>query len=169
MNLFNVLQIDLEQELRKTRKLLEAVPDDKGDWRPHPKSSTLGSLAKHVASLPLFATRFLTTDSMDATGGPPPAFEFKGREDLLRTLDTAIQAMHEALSTTSDEELMQEWTFYANGKVLYTASRAVMFRTMFFNHLIHHRGQLTVYLRLLEIPVPGLYGPSADLPWEITP
>lgn len=168
MNLVNALQIDLEQELLKTRTMLEAVPEDKADWCPHPKSSTLGSLAKHVASLPFFGVRFLTTDSMDATGGPPPAFEFKGREDLFRTLELGTNQLHDALSKISDEGMLQTWTFYAGGEVLYAARRAAMFRTMFLNHLIHHRGQLTVYLRLLEIPVPGLYGPSADAAWEIS-
>lgn len=168
MNLLSALQIDLEQELRKTRILLEAVPEDKADWRPHPKSMTLGSLAKHIPSLLFFGVRFLTTDSMDATAGPPPAFEFKGREDLLATLDAGAVALHEALSKTSDEAMIQQWTFLAGGKVLYAARRAELFRTMFLNHLIHHRGQLTVYLRLLDVPVPGLYGPSADSPWEIS-
>ena len=165
MTIAEVLLLDLDLEINGTRQILELVPEDKANWKPDEKSTSLGTLAKHLAILPAFGALFLTSDSMDASGGPKP-FVFVDKPDLFTTLDKNVATLRNALNAASDEYLMGEWKFLVGDKVLYAAPRAVLYRRMFLNHLVHHRAQLGVYLRLLDIPVPGLYGPSADAPWR---
>jgi uncharacterized damage-inducible protein DinB len=167
MRAADLLLLDFDTEMEKTRTYFGVLPEEKADWRPHERSPTLGRLAKHIALLPRFGALFLTSDSMDATAGPPPLPEFVSCADLKRTLDENSAQLRGLLQTASDEYLMKDWAFMAGGKVLQAAPRAAMYRVMFLHHLIHHRGQLGVYLRLLEVPLPGLYGPSADRPWQM--
>jgi hypothetical protein len=165
MKISEVLLLDLDSEMGKTRQMLELVPEDKAAWKPHEKSMPLGELARQVAQLAFFGARFLTSDSMDASGGPPP-FTFINKADLFTTLDASEAALRSALAEASDDYLLGVWEFRAGDKVLYAAPRALLYRTMFLNHWVHHRAQLGVYLRLLNVPIPGLYGPSADAPWR---
>jgi uncharacterized damage-inducible protein DinB len=164
MRIADVLLLDLDMELDKTRQLLELVPENKAAWKPHEKSMPLGEIAKHLAVLPGLGTLFLTSDSMDASGGPQP-FVFVDKADLFTTFEATSASLRSALAAADDEYLMATWAFMLGDKVLYAAPRAVLYRSMFLNHMVHHRAQLGVYLRLLDIPLPGFYGPSADRPW----
>ena len=162
MTIAEVLLLDYDAEIQNTRRILERIPEDKPQWKPHDKSMPMGRLAVHVARLPDFATTILTTDDLDMTTRKFPPLVFESRAQLLSELEkTSTEARH-ALQSSSDEQLLTGWKLSWGDKVIADAPRAVLYRTMFLNHLVHHRGQLSVYLRLNEVPVPGLYGPSAD-------
>jgi uncharacterized damage-inducible protein DinB len=164
MTIAEVLLLDLDIETDRTRKIFAVVPEDKAAWKPHEKSMPLGQLAKHIAQLPHLGALFLTTESLESSGGPKP-FLFVSKEDLFSSLEASTANVRSALTAADDNYLMQDWAFKIGEKILYAAPRAQLYRTMFLNHFVHHRAQLGVYLRLLDIPVPGLYGPSADNPW----
>ena len=152
---------DLETELANTRRVLERVPDEHWDWKPHEKSMTLGRIASHLAELPNLAVIALTRDEFDVRDRPnttPPA----SREEVLRAFDRAAEALVSAAGAVPADGWKQSWSLKANGQTFLTMSRAAALRAMGISHSIHHRGQLTVYLRLLDVAVPGLYGPSAD-------
>ena len=156
---------EFDQEMASTRKVLERVPDEKWSWKPHDKSGTAGWLAGHVGTIPEWLTMTLNTESLDyaPVDGPtytPPKLE--NRSQVLAAFDKCSSEARAALSKASDTDMMQAWTLLAGGKEIFTMPRAACIRGMILNHLIHHRAQLTVYLRLLNVPVPGLYGPSAD-------
>jgi uncharacterized damage-inducible protein DinB len=162
MTIAEVLLFDYDAEIQNTRRILERIPEDKPDWKPHEKSMPMGRLAVHVSRLPDFATTILTTDDLDMTTRKFPPLVFESREKLLAQLEqTSTEARH-ALQSASDEHLAANWKLSWGEKMIAAGPRAVLYRTMFLNHLVHHRGQLSVYLRLNEVPVPGLYGPSAD-------
>jgi uncharacterized damage-inducible protein DinB len=162
MTIAEALLLDYDAEIQNTRRILERIPEDKPDWKPHDKSMPIGRLAVHVARLPDFATTILTTDNLDLGSRKFPPMVFEGREKLLAQLEeTSTEARH-ALQSASDERLLANWKLSWGDKPIAEGPRAVLYRTMFLNHLVHHRGQLSVYLRLNEVPVPGLYGPSAD-------
>jgi len=165
VNISDVLLLAFDGEMEMTRSYFEAFPEDKAGWKPHEKSGSLGQIAKHVATLPAFGALFLETDFFEVTG-PPPPFVFVSKADLFGTLDGTSAKFRSVLAAASDEFLMQQWSFQMNGKILSAAPRAEMVKVMFFHHLIHHRAQLGVYLRLLDVPVPGIYGPSADAGWH---
>jgi uncharacterized damage-inducible protein DinB len=162
MTIAEVLLLDFDPEIESARRLLERIPEDNPDWRPHPKSMPVGRLAVHVATLPEFATTILTTDDLNLATTKFPPLVFEGREALLAKLEETSKKAREALAASSDEALMVDWKLSWGEKVLREGPRARVYRDMFLNHLVHHRGQLSVYLRLNEVPVPGLYGPSAD-------
>ena len=166
MRIADLLKMEFDAEAAKTHSYFAVLPEDKAQWKPHEKSPSLGSLAKHVAMLPAFGAVFLTTDSMDAGAGPPALPEYAGRADLLRTFEENCTRLREALVNASDEYLKAPWAFKAGDKVLEEGPRAAMYQLMCVDHSIHHRAQLGVYLRLLDVPLPGLYGPSADGPWQ---
>ncbi len=154
-----------DNEMQNTRKVLERVPADKFGWKPHPKSGTMGWLAGHLASLAGWGAFTLQTDELDfAPGGkqmePPPPIN--NTQELLATFDKNQQDTRNALENASDTDLLKPWSLKNNGSVIFTMPKVAVIRGVVINHLIHHRGQLTVYLRLNDIPVPGLYGPSAD-------
>lgn len=152
---------ELEHEAANTRKLLALVPADQADFKPHPKSFSLGKLAAHVADMHNWVAITVNTTELDFAKGyeiPP----FTTAEELTARLDTIVAEGKAALAATNDEALGETWTLRAGDHVLLAMPRAQCLRSMVFNHIIHHRAQLTVYLRLLDIPVPGLYGPSAD-------
>lgn len=162
MTTAEVLLLDYDAEIQATRRLLERIPEDKPMWKPHEKSMPMGRLSAHVARLPDFATTILTTDNLDLGSRKFPPLVFESREKLLAELQqTSTEARH-ALESASDEHLQAHWKLSWGDKMIAEGPRAVLYRTMFLNHLVHHRGQLTVYLRLNNVPVPGLYGPSAD-------
>jgi uncharacterized damage-inducible protein DinB len=153
----------LDAELASTRRVLEAVPGDKLDWRPHPKSFALGSLAAHIANLVAWQTMILETDDLDLSVPIPRNAPPATTAALLETFDGNAEALRAALATADDAHLGTTWALRHGAHEIAAAPRVQMMRGMGgLSHLIHHRGQLTVYLRLLDVPVPGVYGPSAD-------
>lgn len=166
MKMSDLLLMEFDAEAAKTRSYFAVLPEEKAQWKPHELSPGLGSLAKHIANLPGFGVVFMTTDSLDASAGPPALPEYAGRADLLRTFEQNCDRLREALAKASDEYLRAPWAFKAGDKVLEQGPRAAMYQLMCINHTVHHRAQLGVYLRMLGVPLPGLYGPSADGPWQ---
>ena len=162
MTIAETLLLDYDAEIQNTRRILERIPEDKPDWKPHDKSMPMGRLATHVARLPMFGSTILTTDELDMATAKFPPLVFESREKLLAQLEETSATTRKALESSTDEHLLKHWKLRFGDKVFGDAPRAVLYRTMFLNHLVHHRGQLSVYLRLNEVPVPGLYGPSAD-------
>ncbi len=159
---------EIDQEAGTTRRVLERVPGDKLTWKPHEKSMSLGQLALHVAGIPGQVTDSATPDSVplpppEQFGNPPQP---DSADELLPALDAAVAKAKDYLGNLSDERIMAEWSATANGKVAMTMPRVGLLRAIMLNHWYHHRGQLSVYLRLLDVPVPSIYGPSADEnPW----
>jgi uncharacterized damage-inducible protein DinB len=156
---------EFDQEMQNTRKTLERAPDDKWNWKPHDKSGTVGWLAGHVGTVPQWITMTINTEELDyaPVGGPPyepPKIE--NRAQLLAAFDKGSAEARAALAKVSDADIMKGWKLLAGGKEVFTMPRIACIRGMCLNHMIHHRAQLGVYYRLLGIPVPGLYGPSAD-------
>jgi uncharacterized damage-inducible protein DinB len=160
-----VLLLDYDAEIQNTRRILERIPEDSPQWTPHDKSMPMGRLAVHVARLPDFATTILTTDNLDLGARKFPPLVFENREKLLAQLEQTSTEARQALQSASDEHLQAHWKLSWGDKPIAEGPRAVLYRTMFLNHLVHHRAQLGVYLRLNDLPVPGLYGPSADEPF----
>lgn len=153
---------EFDLEMATTRRLLERVPGEKGQWKPHAKSFPLGHLAQLLSSMPSWITRTLREPSIDlASGG---AYSFQPTGALLAAFDANVVAAREALAQISGAALDEPWSLKMGPKVLFTAPRGVTTRQN-LNHLIHHRGQLTVYLRLLDVPLPQIYGPTADEGW----
>ena len=165
MALSAALLPEFDQEMANTRKTLERVPDVKFSFKPHEKSSAMGALAGHLANIPSWLTFTFKEDCLDlAPGGvqmqPPPAP--KNNKELLAEFDKNVKDGRAALAAASDAELMKPWSLLNNGKTLMTLPKVAVVRGFVMNHLIHHRAQLGVYLRLNNIPVPAIYGPSAD-------
>jgi uncharacterized damage-inducible protein DinB len=156
---------EFEQEMAGTRKTLERVPDDKFDWKPHAKSATFRQLALHLALFPSWMTETLEKTSLDyapVAGEPYKPPVVNSRQELLEIFDHDLAKAREGLKAASDAELMETWTLLAGGKKIFSMPRIGVLRGMVMNHMIHHRAQLGVYLRLNDLPVPALYGPSAD-------
>jgi len=156
---------EFDSEMQNTRKALERVPEEKWDWKPHEKSGTLGWLAAHVGTVPEWITMTINTRELDYAPVDGPSHEppkITNRKELLAAFDKGAAEARAALAGVSDKEIMLDWKLLAGGKEIFTMPRLACVRGMCLNHLYHHRGQLTVYLRLLGVPVPGLYGPSAD-------
>lgn len=160
-NISQALLPEFDQEVANTRKTLDRVPDGKFDWKPHAKSGTLGWLAGHVATLPNLALVAINSDSFDVTVRPPMP-STKTRAELLAAFDKLSADARKAIAGATDQDLMKTWSLLNGGKTIFSMPRAAVLRVFFMNHLIHHRAQLGVYLRLLDIPVPSIYGPSAD-------
>ncbi|UCF19360.1 MAG: DinB family protein [Gemmatimonadota bacterium] len=163
------LLIELQQEAAATRKVLENIPEDKLAWRPHEKSMTLSRLATHIAELPAWGEVMLSRDEFDIA--PPGAPPFQPQElgsvaEILDLFDKNVAKLRELAGSTSDEDFRKQWTLLKGGNQVFTAPRIGVVRSTLFNHTIHHRGQLTVFLRLVGAPVPGTYGPSADETFE---
>jgi uncharacterized damage-inducible protein DinB len=155
------LSLELELESKTTRKLLERVPEDAFDWKPHEKSMTLGQLASHLAENPNWVTPILEMEEMGVDADYKPYLAASSAE-LLDRFDSNTEQAIEALKSQSDEDLMTLWRFVAGGEVKMEMPRAAVIRTVILNHSYHHRGQLSVYLRLRDVPIPSIYGPSAD-------
>jgi len=154
---------EFDHEMATTRKVLERVPEERFDWKPHEKSFSLGVLAKHVATLPTWGTETLSRSEIDLVGNNPPT-SATSKNELLTAFDKNVGDARAALAGKSDAELMAMWSLKRNGKTVFSMPKTTVLRSFVLNHLIHHRAQLTVYLRLLDIPVPSIYGPSADEP-----
>lgn len=156
---------EFDEEMKNTRKVLERVPDDKWGWKPHEKSGTMGWLAGHVGTVPDWITMTINTEELDYAPVNGPSYEgpkITSRKELLDAFDKGSAAARAALASVSDEEIGKGWKLLAGGQEIFTLPRVACIRSMCMNHLIHHRAQLTVYFRLVGVPVPGLYGPSAD-------
>jgi uncharacterized damage-inducible protein DinB len=162
MSLNLLLLTELDRETITTRRILERVPSEHFGWQPHAKSMTLGRLATHIAELPQWLNRVLDADEFDMMAQPLRPLVADDTAALLAFFDERLANGRTALGLTTDEQLQQPWTFRAGERVLSHDSRYHTLRSWMFNHQIHHRGQLSVYLRLLDVPVPGMYGPSAD-------
>lgn len=164
MGLSESLLPEFDHEMANTRKTLERVPDDKFDWKPHDKSSAMGSLAAHLANLPSWGRLAIDSDSFDlAPGGQPVKTQpLSSRDDVLAKFDENVSDTRSAISGASDQDLFKPWTLMSNGKTILTLPKIAVLRSFLMNHMIHHRAQLGVYLRLNDIPVPSIYGPSAD-------
>jgi uncharacterized damage-inducible protein DinB len=156
---------DLERETASTRSALERVPEGRADWKPHEKSMSLGNLATLVATLPSWIDMIVNQDELDMhpPGGPRISRpELKMAREFVEAFDSSIAKAKHALGKTNDEHLMTPWRLLVNGHVVNEQPRHIMIRDAVLSHLAHHRGQLTVYLRLNEASVPAIYGPSAD-------
>jgi uncharacterized damage-inducible protein DinB len=162
MNIAEVLLVDFDAEIANTRRTLERIPENDPQWKPHEKSMPIGRLALHTARLPEFCSRIIATEEMNMDKEKFPDFIFESTAHLLSELDRTAGKAKARLAESSDDHLKAHWKLSFGGKTLVDAPRMVLYRTMFLNHLVHHRAQLGVYLRLLNIPIPGLYGPSAD-------
>jgi uncharacterized damage-inducible protein DinB len=165
MSLSEALLPEFDQEMANTRKTLERVPDGKFSWKPHEKSGTMGWLAGHLASIPSWTTITINQDSLDLApegkpAQPPPTPA--STKELLETFDKCVAEGRAALVGASDAHLFKFWSLLNNGNTILTMPRIDCLRTWVMNHIIHHRAQLGVYLRLNNIPVPAIYGPSAD-------
>ncbi len=165
MTTAEILLQDFDIEIANTRRTLERVPEDKPDFKPHEKSMPMGRLAVHVATLPRFGTTILTTPSLDLSTAKWPDMTFVSRAKLLADFDSLASEARAALAAASDADLAAPWKFSFGDKVISNSPRSFAFRHMFFNHMVHHRAQLGVYLRLNDVPVPGIFGPSADEPF----
>jgi uncharacterized damage-inducible protein DinB len=161
MPIAQMLLPEFDQEMANTRKMLERVPDGKFDYKPHEKSMSLGRLAGHTAEMASWVSGTLQFERMDFTGEEKP-FSPATRQEILDAFDKNVVDAREALSKASDEDLMKVWTLTYKGQQIFAMPRAAVLRTMVISHLIHHRSQLGVYLRLNNIEIPGMYGPSAD-------
>lgn len=163
MTIAQTLLTELDQEMAATRRLLERVPSDKGPWKPHAKSFPLGHLAQLVSSMPGWMTRTIRGIDIDLTKGP--GYTFEKTETLLADFDRHVREVREALSSATDEDFDLMWSLRMGERILFSAPRGVVVR-QHISHFVHHRGQLTVYLRLIDVPIPSMYGPTADEPWS---
>ncbi len=161
MSVSDLLLPEFEEEIKKARTTLQRVPNQP-DFAPHPKSMPLGRLAPHIAQLAGFGVTVLTTPQLDFASGDYKPLPFESAEQLVRALDENAAKVRGALRQTPDEAWSQPWQLLFGGKQLFEGSRFLAYRQMFLNHLVHHRAQLGVYLRLCGVPVPSTYGPSAD-------
>ena len=165
MPMSQALLPEFDHEMANTRKALERVPEDKFGWKPHEKSMTLGRLATHVAEMTAWVTPTLESESFDFAPPGAPPFQAKtasSRDELLEMFDKNVAVARAAIGGASDAQWMTPWSLLQGGRTIFTMPRIAVLRSMVMNHTIHHRGQLAVYLRLNDVPVPALYGPSAD-------
>ena len=165
MPIIDALTPEFEHEMANTRRVLERVPDDRLEWRPHPKSWTMGALATHVATIPSWTVETINRTELDvAPAGKPPErpAEAKSRQELVDRFEGHLAAARQALAGVSDAQLMQNWSLLAGGKTMFSLPRVAVLRSFVVSHIIHHRAQLGVYLRMNDVPVPAIYGPSAD-------
>ena len=157
----DALLAEYDHEMGTTRKLLERLPDDKLEWKPHDKSRALGELACHLGNIPNWAASILNESSFDLAGEPPHQAAKSSRADILALFDETTKKTR-GLMDKSDAELMAPWSLKRGGQAMFSMPRIAAFRSFVLGHTIHHRGQLSVYLRLNQIPVPPIYGPTAD-------
>lgn len=158
-----VFAMELQQEATTTRRLIERLPTEKFGWQPHEKSMTLGRLANHVVEMLDWTAVTILEDELDFEQ-MAPAPQSETTEELLTRLDDSVTKATEILNNASDQEMTQPWTMRQGEKIFMTLPKVAVMRGFVMNHVVHHRGQLSVYARLLDIPVPSIYGPSADEP-----
>lgn len=155
---------ELKNESASTRKMLERVPLDKGDWKPHEKSMTLDYLTFHIADLPSWITETMTTDELDFAGTEYSTKKFESTEELLKFFDDKISDAIKALENSPDEKFLSNWKLRNGETIYFDMPRTQVLRGFCYNHSYHHRAQLSVYLRMLDVPLPSVYGPTADEP-----
>jgi uncharacterized damage-inducible protein DinB len=156
---------EYDEEMANTRKVLERIPEDKLDWKPHPKSNTIGWNANHLAEIPAWVNMTLDTTELDIApvGGEPwRSPKLTSRKEILDLFDKNVAAGRKALAEVKDEAMAVDWSLLQAGQNILTMPRSAVIRTFVLNHTVHHRAILCVYLRLNDIPVPGMYGPSGD-------
>jgi uncharacterized damage-inducible protein DinB len=156
---------EFDMEYANARKMLERVPDDKLAWKPHPKSYSMGDLATHLAEIPQWMAVTLEQGSFDVD--PPGGKKYErpklnSCKEILATFDKSVAAARSMLEKSTDDKLMESWSLLKGGQAIFTMPKIAIVRSFLMNHTIHHRAQLGVYLRLNDVPVPGMYGPSAD-------
>lgn len=161
MQMIQMFLKELDSEAKTTRKMLSIIPDDKFDWQPHPKSMTIRRLATHIAELPSWITMTLTTSELDFAANPYTPVVINNTAGLLEYFEKNLADGRMHLEAAKEEQLSDSWTL-RNGKDIYSTSPKSEVLRMVFSQIIHHRAQLGVYLRLLNVPIPGSYGPSAD-------
>jgi uncharacterized damage-inducible protein DinB len=161
MPFVDALLPEFDHEMTITRRVLERVPDDRFGWKPHAKSYATGQLAQHLATIPWWGKMTLSEDGLDLAVFPPPA-PLPAIAEVLALFDTNMSGARAALVGKSDGELKAQWSLKRDGHVIFTMPKHAVWRSFVISHTIHHRAQLGVYLRLLDIPVPSTYGPSAD-------
>lgn len=161
MRIVDPMLLEFDRECATTRKVLTRVPEDKLGWKPHERSMTLGQLAWHVASIPGWVGATVLLPGFDLAQGGMPAAPQTAAE-MVAFFDQAVASCKEALAQLDNEKAMAEWTLSKGGQAIVTFPRVAYVRNILMNHSVHHRGQLSVYLRLLDVPVPSIYGPSAD-------
>ncbi len=165
MNIAEGFLIEFNEEMRNTRRMLERVPDEVLDYQPHPKSMSMGRLASHIAEMPGWGATTALSDELDMQPPQGPAFkpfEAESREDVLDHFERGVVKAKEAIATVTDEAMMTDWTLLMHGNPIFTMPRIAVLKTMVLSHIIHHRAQLSVYLRMNDVAIPGMYGPSAD-------
>jgi uncharacterized damage-inducible protein DinB len=160
MSLIEHLVAEAQHEAATTRRLLERLPADQLPWRPHPRATSLGALATHVATLPAQVSGLAMQEGVDVP--VPPETEGRTKAEILERFESALVSMTTTLATVDDAAAMAPWPVRKNGQVLMTLPRIAVVRSFLLNHLYHHRGQLATYLRMLDVPVPSIYGASAD-------
>jgi len=153
---------EFDTEMKSTRKMLERVPEHQPDYKPHEKSMALGRLAAHIAQLPEFAVQIIERPSLDFSNSSMKPLVMESREQLLAAFDGIAENARKAIASATDEDWQHKWTLSFQGKKIVEEKRFLVYRAMFLNHLVHHRAQLGVYLRLNDVPLPSIYGPSAD-------
>ncbi|HMA21081.1 MAG TPA: DinB family protein [Gemmatimonadaceae bacterium] len=163
MTIADNLLPEFDQEMKTTRRLLERVPTDKGTWKPHQKSFSIGHLAQLLSWMPGWITNTLTSDSLDLSGAA--GYSYETTEKLLADFDKNVKEARTAIAASSDADFQKQWSLKRGDQVFMTMPRGVVTR-QHISHLVHHRGQMSVYLRLLDIPVPSIYGPTADEGWS---
>ncbi len=160
MKYADLLLPEFEQEMSNTRKVLSQVPDDRLDWKAHKKSNTIGWNASHLAEIPGWVEGTLSQTSWEIAGYSTP--ELNSRQEILDSFDMNVALATKAIATVEEDAIHHSWSLTMNGKPLFTMPRSAVIRSFVLNHLIHHRAHLCVYLRLNDISVPGMYGPSGD-------
>jgi uncharacterized damage-inducible protein DinB len=165
MSYATILLPEFDQEMASARKVLERAPEDKWEWQPHPKSHTIGWNANHLAEIPGWVEGTLNQSSWEIAPTDGPRYQspdFKTRQDVLDLFDRNVAAARAAIAAVKEESLDETWSLLHGGKPLFTMPRRAVIRSFVMDHLIHHRAILCVYLRLNDVPVPGMYGPSGD-------
>jgi len=162
MALKDALIAELKHESSMTKKMLDRVPMDKKEWKPHDKSMTLGRLATHVAEIPHWISRIVTMDEFDFLVQGFSSYTASTNEELMTIFNDKLNKAISDLENMNDDDLLKNWIVRRGEQVMFNTPKKVAIRGWALNHLVHHRGQLSVYLRLLDVPVPGMYGPSAD-------
>lgn len=161
MSIAEMVLPEFDQEMATTRKVIERVPTEKGQFKPHPKSFSLGHLTQLVSTMPGWITNAVTETSLNLA--EYKGYSYEKTDDLLQQFDGHVKAARKALAAAKDSDFAVNWSLKRGDQVFFTAPRGVIVRQT-INHLVHHRGQLTVYLRLIDVPVPSIYGPTADEP-----
>jgi hypothetical protein len=162
MSLAETLLLELDQEMASTRRALERVPSEKAPWKPHPKSFPLGHLAQLIAGMPGWLAQ--TIRGIDIDLASTPGYSFEPTDKLLDLFDANVREAREAIGSAKESDFGLTWSLRHGDRVLFSGQRGMVIRSH-INHLVHHRGQLTVYLRLIDVPVPSMYGPTADERW----